>query len=654
MDNDSPTCRPAPSLAHIARPAGSLVLAAVLAVPFVLFSAFTGISWFDDEGTLLVGFRSLLDGHRLYDEIYSLYGPMYNAFYRLIYVALGVPLTHMAGRTIAAALWIGYTAGFAAFCYCVTRSIPAMLIGFLFVLVWLARLMESPGHPEEMCLILLATVLLLVYSVERTPGIATWAGIGAAVAALAMVKINIGAYVGGGVLLIFLRATTPAAWTKIAITVMAVALLSLPLAIGILLFDFEWVRHYVVFATLTIAAALIVSLNVPMPSVIRPANWSIIVIAGGLTCFAVIGGTIVAGSSAHAILTAVLLQNADFIRNWYLPLYSVSRDLITAAASALFAVGYCVSGSRPSLRECRQVGILILKFYIIVVGIGHFVITQGPIFLNDAHVFGFEVQIFLTLTPFCWLLMIPSTENGSRPTVGRCTVGLVGAIMSLYPFPVAGHQINIGGLLPILMLPILACDVLEALHKRGIVTWLPSPLRTGLAVVVVFVLGTAKTLQSAHIYLDNAMLGLPGSGFIRTSQEQADDLRWVTAELSTCRASYSLPGMYSFNFWTGHALATSLNTNDMLAFISPTQQDSIVQALSRQTDLCIVYNEAFLEKFDRGQIKTSPPLLRYLKRDFVAEAQRNGYMILKRPISMQSISKQFGAAQVGLAHDRTE
>ncbi|MBV8507460.1 MAG: hypothetical protein JOZ11_16850 [Alphaproteobacteria bacterium] len=75
-----------------------LVVATVLAAPFVLFSTFSGMSWFDDEGTLLVGFRSLLDGHRMYDGIYSLYGPLYNAVYGLINVVLHVPPTQTAGR----------------------------------------------------------------------------------------------------------------------------------------------------------------------------------------------------------------------------------------------------------------------------------------------------------------------------------------------------------------------------------------------------------------------------------------------------------------------------------------------------------------------------------------------------------------------------
>lgn len=74
-----------PAQASVRREEGSpglpLLVATLLAVPFVLFTTFSGMSWFDDEGTLLVGFRSLMEGHRMYDDIYSLYGPLYNAVY---------------------------------------------------------------------------------------------------------------------------------------------------------------------------------------------------------------------------------------------------------------------------------------------------------------------------------------------------------------------------------------------------------------------------------------------------------------------------------------------------------------------------------------------------------------------------------------------
>src|ERR1700722_6876644 len=88
-----------------------LAVATLAAAPFVLLKVLTGIASWDDEGTLLACFRSLRDGHRMYDEIYSLYGPLYNGVYGLAYVVLHVPLTHTAGRLVAAGLWLASTAG---------------------------------------------------------------------------------------------------------------------------------------------------------------------------------------------------------------------------------------------------------------------------------------------------------------------------------------------------------------------------------------------------------------------------------------------------------------------------------------------------------------------------------------------------------------
>ena len=61
-----------------------------------------------------------------------------------IYGILHVPLTQTAGRLMAAALWLTYTAAFALWCYQVTRSRVTMVFGYLFALVWLKSLMDSP------------------------------------------------------------------------------------------------------------------------------------------------------------------------------------------------------------------------------------------------------------------------------------------------------------------------------------------------------------------------------------------------------------------------------------------------------------------------------------------------------------------------------
>jgi hypothetical protein len=622
MDNDYPARSSAQPPAHPESlpPALVLVAATLLAIPFVLLTTFSGMSWFDDEGTLLVGFRSLMEGHRMYDDIYSLYGPLYNAVYGLIYAILRIPLTHTAGRLMAAALWLSYTAVFVMFLSRLTRSVPAMLIGFLFILAWLTALMDSPGHPEEICLLLLAAVLLLTCSFERARSIAALMGIGAAVAALALVKINIGAYVGGGIILVFLRASAPTKWTRIAIPFMVAALMSLPFAVQALLLDFDWVRSYILFSTVCIGTALLAVLAVPEPIIIRPNDWSTIAFAGGITCLVVVVGMMLAGSSGYALLNAVLLQNAHFIRNWYLPLHLGQQGLAAAAASALTAVAYFVSASWPFVREYRNVGILALKCIFVMLGAFSILYAQG--------------QVFPMLTPFCWLLIVPPPGDQQLHPVGRGMAGLIGAIMSLYPFPVAGHQINIGALLPVVMVPVLACDVLTSLHGRG-VRRLPAFFSTFLAASLVLVLGTAITARNALTYWHNVPLGLPGTSLIRVSQAQADDLRWVTAELASCASSYSMPGLSSFSLWTGHALPTALNINDVLAFIAPARQVEIVQALSNQPDLCVVYNPGFLQWFDRGQIQTDPPLLHYLQANFAAVADRDGFIILKRRISGQ-------------------
>jgi hypothetical protein len=285
--------------------------------------------------------------------------------------------------------------------------------------MWLAELMDSPGHPEELCLLLLVAVLLLACSIERAAGAVNLAGVGAAVAALTLVKINIGAYVGGGLVLVLLRVTAPTAWTRIAIPIVTIALLLLPFVVGALLFDFRWVRLYSLFSALSIGAALFVCLNTPPQSVLRAKDWRFIALGAGLTCLPVIGGMMLAGSSAYAILNASLLQNTHFLRNWYVPLSVGWKGQLAAAASVLAALAYCTSGSWSRIQSYRDMGVVTLKSGYVLLGV--------PLLL-----FAAPERVFKILVPFCWLLMVQPT--GIRPplAIGRGAASLIGAILSLF------------------------------------------------------------------------------------------------------------------------------------------------------------------------------------------------------------------------------
>ncbi len=95
--------------------------AVLLAGGCAYYRMFTGFSRYDDDGYLLVGLRSLLQGRRLYDDIYSQYGPFYYAFHWLIYSAIHLPVSHDAERFIGVALWLLSAALWARAVYLLTR-----------------------------------------------------------------------------------------------------------------------------------------------------------------------------------------------------------------------------------------------------------------------------------------------------------------------------------------------------------------------------------------------------------------------------------------------------------------------------------------------------------------------------------------------------
>jgi hypothetical protein len=69
----------------------------VAAVP-AYFRTFTGFSVFDDEGTMMISEHFYLAGFRLYDEVFSAYGPVNYFYYKLIHTFFGVALDHDAVR----------------------------------------------------------------------------------------------------------------------------------------------------------------------------------------------------------------------------------------------------------------------------------------------------------------------------------------------------------------------------------------------------------------------------------------------------------------------------------------------------------------------------------------------------------------------------
>src|SRR3954451_8989217 len=82
-------------------------LLSVLGASFcIYYRMFTDFSQYDDDGYVLITIRSLLNGQRLYDDVYTQYGPFYYLVHWPLYTFSGLPLSHDAERMLAVAIWL--------------------------------------------------------------------------------------------------------------------------------------------------------------------------------------------------------------------------------------------------------------------------------------------------------------------------------------------------------------------------------------------------------------------------------------------------------------------------------------------------------------------------------------------------------------------
>ena len=588
-----------------------LIVLVAASAPAATLQALQNVQVFDDEGTFLAWFLSLRAGHVFYDEIFSLYGPSFHLFYGLLYGPLGIPISHTAGRLIAASFWIATCAGFAAFSFQVSRSYLAAAATYVAVFLWLPALMHSPGHPEELGLLLTSCVMLTAGRMRSGSVGSAWA-IGAALAGIALLKINFGVFVGGAVGAVLI-ARLPAGGIKNGLAfAISGSLLALPIVLGSFLWHLNWVPLFVVFAECTLGAALIVLWSQRVGPALRLLDLGRIALGGAVTAAAIIGLAIVWGSSPKAIFAAILLQNARSVSGWYVPVAITPLFVVLSGFSLVLAVCAAVSTHHPRYRAALP--------------------WVQAVFLGAALLIGSDPPTFyVALVPFAWIIILPPPGCNAAIAAARALAGVLAATMCLYPYPAAGHQILLGAVVVIAMLPNLLQDCTSAVWAGRFGPSLPRPLpvKLGLALALGMTL-TIVTVTTVQNYWRAVPLGMPGTAFVRVSDEQAAEIAWVVAQLGNCTVSFSLPAQPSLTIWAGQRLLTPVNINATLNFIDDDRQRALVDALSRERSLCVLTHPALERFLDRGQIARDPPLLHYVRTSFAIVAERHGYVIRTR------------------------
>ena len=168
----------------------------VLAGIAAYFRMFTGFNRYDDEGALMVTVKQYLGGMKLYNQIPFPYGPIYYFYNWALRKGTGTAVTHEAVRMSSLIPWLLTALVCAWIVYRFSDSLALAGVTHLLVYGTLAAFFHNePGHPQELCILLLVCLAASGISIS-IPGWRSYGLIliGALTAALLLVKVNIGTF----------------------------------------------------------------------------------------------------------------------------------------------------------------------------------------------------------------------------------------------------------------------------------------------------------------------------------------------------------------------------------------------------------------------------------------------------------------------------
>ena len=588
----------------------------------VYFRAFTGFSWFDDEGYVLLGMRELLHGFHLYDQIYSQYGPFYFLTQSAIFTATGSAVTHEAGRWGMIGFWLLTALLCAWVVYRLTRSPLITAWGFLASVKILFFFTGSPGHPEELAIAMVAGLAVtLCYTGGRGRHVAPVV-CGALTAALALTKVNIGFYAAAGIVLALLAASEPGRLRTAAYALLAILLTFFPYAVMTPLLGSAWAQRTCGLVALTIAATAAVAWRARTPPWwVTSRSWALAAVAFLTVSALVIARYLLAGTTLRAMLQMTVLQNLGFAGKWFLelPVYSEVIPLL----SVMLALAWIRVGA---FRNTAGLGWNAFKAGLGVLSLAS---TLGVFEL------GWKIPptlLYNLSIPFCWLILLPShPEEDSEKRFARTALALLSAVVSIYPLPVGGAQIGFAVFLMVPVSCILVDDAWRAFRAAGVLKQ-PAARLAGVAAGLLLACVSLFDLdQSVRRYERLEPLALSGASRIRVDASQAADYTWMTHYLrESCDAFFSMPELPSLYLWTNSKSPTTWNVSDWFGMLDSAKQEIIARKLAGYSNMCIVYNADLVEFWRRGQDLSRSPLARYIRDEFTAAGSRDGYEVLVR------------------------
>jgi hypothetical protein len=617
-------------------------LAAALATTgtWLLFATF---KVYDDEGYVLYSLQNYGAHGRLYDAVFSQYGPFFFAFYDAVHRVLGFAWTNTNGRVLTLVHWILTAAFSATIIWRVTRSVTATAFAYASVFTILWVMINEPIHPGGPigCFVALAALVGARHDPSRS--VAGAVLLGALGAALALTKINVGAFLLFSTAAWIILRQDARPW-RLGGLVLTAWLLVMPWILMNKMLGEAAVRQFALSNNLAVLAWVVVTVRTQDKSggSPRPA-WGFLAGAAGLTALVALV-TLARGTTLSGLLHGVLLDPLNqpnvysFAVQWQpLALYGN----VVALALAVWAA------RRPDSRAVIQAVILARCAAGVVFAMS---ILQIGIFRSPAH---FVISYGVGLAALC-VFPLRRDESGRKESTLRGWLAAVLLLQSLHAYPVAGSQLYWA---TFLFVPLLILALREAVLAWPAGWRTPAWLLPLVGMTSAWALGGYMTYRLVEVGRSTWQIGerleLAGAEEIRPADNTAFGLR-IMAENAKAHGDllYSLPGLYSFNLWTGLSTPTLDNATQWFLSLSEERQFAIRDRLgAAPKPVLIVQLDTLSFLVDRG-FRVRGALGAYLGTEFQKAFEVDGYAFwVRKGRTVAPLST--GRASAGKSADRT-
>jgi hypothetical protein len=606
---------------------------AILTVPAAVaayYRIFSGFAGWDDEGAFMMTVKQYLTGAKLYEEIYSGYGPVYYSYNWLVRSATGTALDHNAVRITSAVVSLLCSLFCAWVVLRLTKSLPAASVTHLLVFRVLSFFNNEPGHPQELCMLLLVCLAgsgILAANPRRV-----WlamAAAGSIAAALTLIKINIGIFAILAVALPVLFQAPQGWFSRLAQYAAGAAALLIPFALMRAHLNDPATQAYCFVVTASMAALLAGPLGFTRPGSLSSRECWAAAAAFAATLTAVLLVLVAQGIPLSRVFTMLVLKHVRLNVSegtWY---RAVELGRIWMAW-ALIGLGAAVFFARVIRDGKKTVQTLVAPFQLVFGAAALLFALIAPGLL-----LGF-------VTPFCWLLLCSPENTRRRDAHARMLLATAAVLQTLYAFPFAGSQTFFLRVLLVIVAAVSFSDGLQGLPETGGLAAILLRYSRPAAVVTLAAVALAYPVlayRARLLYASLTPLDMPGAERIHVEEDEAEDYQWLVTRLRrNCDTFVGLPGIPSLYFWTGkplpgpaHQPPGPLNMASWMLTYSPGEQLAVVDDLSRYPSACAVYSPGGLKSWHIAKVDLNNwPLANYILTHFKTIGQTGDYQFMVR------------------------